>query len=119
MATDQVHYLGLHFDHKLSWDKHIAVVMTRMKGMLKSLQLLSNLVHSLNHGSWQLAYNAICIPVLTYRSLIWFRDQKKHIKTPQTVQNMAVQIIAGAFCSTPLEPLHQLTAIPPIQIQLQ
>jgi hypothetical protein len=25
-SADHVHYLGFHFDHKLSWDKHIAVV---------------------------------------------------------------------------------------------
>jgi hypothetical protein len=115
-ASDHVCYLGIHFDHKLSWDKHISVVMTRTKDMLKSLQLLGNSVQGLDHGSWHLAYNAIYIPALTYGVLIWFRGQKKHIKTLQAIQNTAVCIIAGAFRSTPLEPLHQLTSIPPIQI---
>jgi hypothetical protein len=44
MASDQVRYLSLHFDHKLAWDKHIAVVATRTKGTIKSLQLLGNSV---------------------------------------------------------------------------
>jgi hypothetical protein len=118
-AADQVRYLGLHFDHKLSWDKHMSVVATRTKGTLKSLQLLGNSVRGLNQGSWRLAYNAICIPALTYGSPIWFRGKKKHTKTLQTVQNMAVRVIAGAFRSTPLEPLHQLMAIPPIQVCLK
>jgi hypothetical protein len=115
-AMDHICYLGLHFDHKLSWDKHVSVIMTRTKGTLKAVQLLGNSVCGLNHGNWHLAYNAICIPTLTYGAPIWFRDQKKHIKSLQTVQNMAVQVIAGAFHSTPMEPLHQLTAIPPMQI---
>jgi hypothetical protein len=119
MASDHVHYLGLHFNHKLSWDKHISVIVARTKGMLKALQLLGNSVWGLNHGSWCLVYNAICIPALTYGSPIWFKDQKKQTKALQMVQNMAIQVITGAFCSTPLEPLHQLMAIPPMQVQLQ
>jgi Reverse transcriptase (RNA-dependent DNA polymerase) len=118
-ASDHVRYLGLHFDHKLSWDKHISVVASRTKSSLKALQLLGNSVRGLNHGSWRLAFNAICIPALTYGAPIWFRGQQKHIKTLQTVQNAAVGIITGAFRSTPREPLHQLIVIPPIQIRLQ
>ena len=118
-VSDQVRYLGLHFDHKLSWDKHIEVVASRTKSTLKALQLLGNSVRGLDQGSWRLAYNAICIPALTYGSPIWFRVQKKHIRTLQVVQNVAVLIITGAFRSTLREPLHQLTAIPPIHIHLQ
>jgi hypothetical protein len=116
---DHVQYLGLHFDHKMSWGKHISVVVTRTKGMLKALQLLGNSVCSLDHGSWCLAFNAICIPTLMYGSLIWYRDQKKHTKLLQVVQSMAVHVIVGAFRSTPTKLLHQLTTIPPIQIWLQ
>jgi hypothetical protein len=50
-ASDHVWYLGLHFDHKLSWDNHIAVMVMRTKGTLKSLQLHSNSVYGLDHGS--------------------------------------------------------------------
>ena len=117
-AAGHVHYLGLHFDHKLSWDKHISVVTARTKSTLKALQLLGNSVRGLDQGNWRLAYNAICIPVLTYGSPIWFQNQQKHIKTLQAVQNTAVVVITGAFCSTPCKPLHQLMAILPIQIYL-
>jgi hypothetical protein len=27
-ATDHIHYLGLYFDHKLSWDKHVSIITT-------------------------------------------------------------------------------------------
>jgi hypothetical protein len=118
-ASDHVRYLGLHLDHRLSWNNHVTVMAMRTKGTLKSLQLLGNSVHSLNHSSWHLAYNTICIPTLTYGSPIWFRGQKKHIKVLQAVQNMAICVIMGAFRSMPLEPLHQLTAIPPIQLHLE
>jgi hypothetical protein len=75
-------------------------------------------VRGLDHGNWHQAYNAICIPILMYSTQIWFWDQKKHIKSLQRVQNTAIGIIIGAFCSTPHEPLHQLAAILPVDIHL-
>jgi hypothetical protein len=118
-ASESVRYLGIHFDHKLAWDKHISVVSSRTKSTLKALQLLGNSVRGLDHGSWRLAYNAICVPTLTYGAPIWFKSQQKHIKALQSIQNAAVVVITGAFRSTPREPLHQLTAILPIQIRLR
>jgi Reverse transcriptase (RNA-dependent DNA polymerase) len=50
-ATECVWYLGIHFDHKLSWDKHIAVVTTRTKSTIKALQLLGNSVRGLDFGN--------------------------------------------------------------------
>jgi hypothetical protein len=94
------------------------VVTTRTKSTIKALQLLGNSVRGLDFGNWRLAYNTICIPTLTYGAPIWFRGQLKHIKALQAVQNAAVVVIAGAFCSTPREPLQQLMAIPPIQVRL-
>jgi hypothetical protein len=118
-SSDHVRYLGFHFDHKLSWDKHIAVVTSRTKSTLKALQLLGNSVRGLDHGNWRWAYNAICIPALMYGAPVWYHGQKRHIKTLQGVQNVAIGIIMGAFWSTPREPLHQLSAILPVHIQLK
>jgi hypothetical protein len=75
-SSDHIHYLGFHFDHKLSWDKHIAVVTSRTKSTIKALQLLGNSVRGLDFINWRHAYNAICIPTLTYSAPIWFRGQK-------------------------------------------
>jgi hypothetical protein len=76
-------------------------------------------VRGLDHGNWRWAYNAICIPALTYGAPVWYWEQKKHINTLQRVQNAAIGIISGAFRSAPREPLHQLTAILPINIHLK
>jgi hypothetical protein len=118
-ASNHIRYLGFHFDHRLAWDKHIATVSSRAKSTLKALQLLGNSMRGLDHASWHLAYNAICVPVLMYGALVWFHNQKRHIKTLQGVQNVAIGIITGAFQSTPREPLHQLIAILPIHIRLK
>ena len=118
-CSDNVRYLGLFIDHKLSWHRHVKIMATRARGTLKSMKLLGNSVKGLDHGSWRLAYNAICLPVLTYGSPIWFKQQKLLAKTLQAVQDEAVRWMMGAFRTTPAEPLHQLIAILPIHIRLQ
>ena len=118
-CSDNVRYLGLFIDHKLTWNRYVKIMATRARGTLKSMKLLGNSVKGLDHGSWRLAYNAICLPVLTYGPPIWFKKQKQLSKTPQTVQDEAVRWMMGAFRTTPAEPLHQLIAILPIHIRLQ
>jgi len=118
-CSDNVRYLGLFIDHKLTWHRHVKIMATRARGTLKSMKLLGNSVKGLDHGNWRLAYNAICLPVLTYGSPIWFKEQKQLSKILQAVQDEAVRWMMGAFRTTPAEPLHQLIAILPIHIRLK
>ncbi len=118
-CSDNVRYLGLFIDHKLTWHRHVKIMATRARGTLKSMKLLGNSVKGLDHGSWRLVYNAICLPVLTYGSPIWFKQQKQLTKILQTVQDEAIRWMLGAFRTTPVEPLHQLIAILPMHICLQ
>ena len=83
------------------------------------MKLLGNSLKGLDHGNWRLAYNATCLPVLTYGSPIWFKKQKQLSKILQSVQDEAVRWMMGAFRTTPAEPLHQLIVILPIHIRLQ
>jgi hypothetical protein len=82
-SSDTIRYLGLYINHKLNWFQHITIMATCTCRMLKALQLLGNLIRGLDHSNWRLAYNAICLPVLTYSSPIWFNDQQKLIDTLQ------------------------------------
>jgi hypothetical protein len=118
-ATDNVRYLGLYINHKLNWHQHVKIMATRARGSLKALQLLGNSIRGLNHGNWRLAYNAVCLLVLTYGSPVWYNGQKSLSDILQQVQDYAVRRILGAFCTTPAAPLHQLCAILPMHIRLQ
>jgi hypothetical protein len=87
---------------------------------IKALRLLGNSVRGLNHAKWRLAYNVVCLPVLMYGCQLWYMGkQKTLVKKLQTVQNEAVRVIAGAFRTTPCEPLHQLPTILPMDIRLE
>jgi hypothetical protein len=119
-ATHRLRYLGFFFDHKLRWEHHVNIMCNRTRATTKALQLLGNSVRGLNFAQWRMAFNAICLPVLTYGCQLWFTGkQKTLVKKLQVAQNEAVKIISGAFRTTPREPLHQLLNIFPIDLRLR
>src|SRR5258708_38588728 len=84
----------------------------RARASIKALQLLGNSVRGLDQGRWRLAYNAICLPVLTYGCQLWYTGKQiMLVKKLQVVQNEAVRLILGTFQTTPHDPLHQLLNI--------
>jgi hypothetical protein len=86
----------------------------RAKASFKSLHILGNSARGLNFGSWRLAYNTVCLPVLTYGLALWARRALgKYFKQVDAVQNQAIQSISGSFRMVPLEPLHEILAILP------
>jgi hypothetical protein len=75
--------------------------------------VLGNSVHSLSMANWRLVLNAVCLPVLTYSSQIWFLSgaSKGLINMLQRVQNDMVKQVTGAFRTAPREALLHFTRI--------
>jgi len=118
-ATKTLRYLGFFFDDWLSWSHHITIMCNRARATLKALQLLRNSVRGLDQARWRLAYNAICLPVLTYGCQLWFKGKQiTLVKKLQTVQNDVLRLISGTFWTTPRDPLHQLLNILPMDLRL-
>ena len=113
-------YLGFFIDHKLRWEHHVNTMCSQARTAIKGLQILGNSVRGLDFAQWRLAYNAICLPVLTYGCQLWYKGkQKKLAEKLQVVQNEGVRLIAGAFKTSPREPLQQLLNILPITLRLR
>jgi Reverse transcriptase (RNA-dependent DNA polymerase) len=118
-AANTIRYLGFFFDTRILWSHHVDVMCNQARATLKSLQLLGNSIHGLDQARWRLAYNAICLTVLTYGCQLWYKGkQVKLVKKLQTVQNDTVRLISGTFQTTPREPLHQLLNILPMDLRL-
>jgi len=78
--------------------------------------LLGNSVCGIDFHNWCLVFHAIMLPVLLYGLPVWsHRALKSVICILQVAQNVAVQKISGTFRTTPVEPLHNMLAIPPIK----
>src|SRR6266851_4697390 len=61
-------------------------------------------------------YNALVIPVLMYGAQVWYTgiNQKGLLTQMQVAQNEGIHKVTSIFKTSPIEPLHNLTHVPPI-----
>jgi hypothetical protein len=112
-------YLGFFLHWRLNWEPHICIMANRACTSFKALTVLGNLIQGLNMANWCLAFNAICLPVLSYVVQLWLRpgavQQKKLINLLQKVQNNGVKLVTGAFRTAPREALLHITCMLPMR----
>ena len=115
-SKDPIRYLGIYIDQKLNWDHHTTVMANRGKSTIRGINILGNSVRGIDILSWRRVYNALVVPVMTYGVQVWYtgRNQKGRVKKFELVQTEAQRKMLGVFKTTPVEPLNNLTGIPPI-----
>ena len=120
-TVHSVKYLGVFLDDTLSWHNHVRIMANRARSTVRGINLLGNSVRGLDFLNWRKVYNALVVPALTYGVPVWYTGhrQKGLIKTLQIAQNDGLRKITGVFKTTPTEPLHNLTGIPPISYLLE
>jgi hypothetical protein len=118
--VETVRYLGFFINRRLNWEPHVKIMCNRARASIKALQILGNSVRGLSMANWRLAYNAVCLPVLTYGCQLWYTGkQKKLVNMLQRVQNEGVKVITGAFRTAPREALLQIAKMLPMRHHLE
>jgi hypothetical protein len=70
--VENLRYLGFFINRRLKWEPHIRIMCNWARALIKALQVLGNTVRDLSMANWRLVLNAVCLPVLTYGSQLWF-----------------------------------------------
>ena len=83
-------YLGVIFDHKLTWRHQIDHICNKLT---KSNGLLAKLRHFLPFDKTKLIYNALIQPHLDYGSLSWGSAAKSNLETISNLQKKSIRII--------------------------
>jgi endonuclease/exonuclease/phosphatase family metal-dependent hydrolase len=119
--ADQVRYLGVFITRTLKWKPHVTIMANRARSAIRSLSILGNSVRGLRFATWRRLFHSIIIPIMTYGCPVWFPlSGTSALAQPlQVAQNDGLRKIAGAFRTTPIDPLHNLLAIPPISLTLR
>ena len=116
--SSNVRYLGVFIDENFKWDTHASIMAARARSSLRGL-LLGNSVRGLDFDNWRRVFHAIILPVLLYGLPLWsHHPSRRLVQTLQVAQNEAVRRISGSFRTTPIEPLHNMLAIPPIRFTI-
>jgi len=118
--SPHIHYLGVFINWKLTWCHHVDIISSHAQSTIRRIHILSNSVQGLNLLNWKKGYNALVIPILTYRAMVWYTgiSQKGLVQCLQVTQNEGLCKITGTFKTMPLDPLHNMTGVPPLSYLL-
>ncbi len=110
-GSDNICFLGIRFDHCLSFKNQIEFIKTNCTQRLNCLKILA-------HKSWKLSidtlkkiYFALVRSVLDYSSLIVPVISKTNLKKLQSVQNCAIKIIYKLNYRESTQANHQVSGI--------
>jgi hypothetical protein len=120
-SATTVKYLNVHISQDLKWDKHVNIIINRARSIIRGLSVLGNSIQGLDFINWHKVYNAVVIPTLTYGVPIWYtgKRQKGLTNHLQVTQNKGLRKMTRVFYTTLIEPLHNLTHVPPILYVLE
>ena len=111
-------YLGIFIDNKFNWEPHAKIMAACAQSSFRGL-LLGNSVCGIDFHNWRIVFHAVILPILLYGLPVWSHQVLKSIICIlQVAQNVAVCKISGTFRTTPIEPLHNMLAIPPIRFTI-
>jgi hypothetical protein len=112
-------FLGLIFDSKLSWDKHIEEINTCL---IRRGNILKSLTSKKTYLSTTLllrVYKALIRSKLDYGAAALVNIPKSKIEILERTQNQLLRIVLGCLKSTPKALLHLETNILPVHMRWQ
>jgi hypothetical protein len=119
--VENLRYLGFFINRRLKWEPHVRIMCNRARASIKALQVLGNTIRGLSMANWRLVLNAVCLPVLTYGSQLWYLTgaAKGLLNMVQRVQNDMVRQVTGAFRTAPREALLHFTRMLPMKFFIE
>ena len=104
-CVEETRFLGLIFDHKMSWGPHLKDLKARC---LKTLDILK----ALSHTSWGadrkhmlVLYKALVMSKLAYGCEVYSSATDYRLKTLNSIHNVGIRLASGAFKSSPISSL--------------
>lgn len=110
-------FLGLHFDHKLSWLHHIKLLKAKC---IKSLNILKYLSHPKTGCNRKLLlnlYKSLIRSQLDYGAPVYNLTNKTTLALLDTIQTTALRLVLGAFRTSPTLSLCAEAAEPPLSFR--
>ena len=115
--VDEVKFLGMIFDSKLTWAKHIDDLNLKIKKSLNLLKVISGFDWGADQKSLLRIYDALCRSELDYGCQIYSSASKSNLDALNVVHNMGLRICSGAFRTSPVECLFVATHQLPLDLR--
>ena len=102
--VEEVKLLGVTIDNKLSWDKHVQKVVTKMGN---ALSIIKRCAKYFTHTLAKQVIQALVLSNLDYCSIVWSSTSCGNIRKLQLVQNKAARVALSCSWRTNVIKMHK------------
>ena len=99
-------FLGMIFDEKLTWSKHIDMLVEKCKKRMNLLRCLSGTTWGASKDVMLTLYKAYIRSVIDYGCFIYINASKTQLKRVEKIQSQALRCITGGMRSTPISAMQ-------------
>ncbi|KAG1680025.1 RNA-directed DNA polymerase from mobile element jockey [Nymphon striatum] len=104
--VNSTRFLGLIFDKKLNFLKHMQVLKSKCFRALNLLRILSNTNWGADRKVMLRFYRSLIRSKLDYGSVVYGSARKSYLRVLDPVHNQGLRLSLGAFRTTPAESLY-------------
>ena len=108
-------FLGLIWDTKLTFTKHVAYIKKKCQSSLNLLKVLSHTDWGSDTRTLLKLYRALVRSKLDYGSIVFRNAAEADLKPLDVVHNQGLRLALGAFKSSPVESLYVEANEPPLR----
>lgn len=94
-------FLGMTFDRKLNWDRHLKNAKARSIGAVKVIRTLSNTNWGSNRKILLNLHNSLVLSRLEYGSVVYNSASATRLKSLDPVHHLGVRLATGAYRTSP------------------
>jgi len=121
LQVNSMKYLGIIFDHKLTFKEHMNYMAEKCTKLIFSLSKSAKLNWGLQHAALKSIYTGAILPLLLYGAPIWYKaidiaSNKLKLIRVRRIINVR---ITKAYRTVSIESLCALTGLTPITIKIQ
>ena len=110
-----IKFLGMIFDHKLSWKDHVDYLVEKCQKRINVLKALTGSKWGADKETMVILYKTFIRSVIDYGSIIYCSASPSILKKLDVVQSQALRLCCGALKCTPVCALEVECGIPPLQ----
>ena len=116
-VVDQIRFLGVIFDKKLSFIPHLKHLKTKCLQALNAFKILCNPEWGGNPDTLLTLYKSLILSKLDYGCQIYGSACPSYLKMLDTIQNQGLRLALGAFRTSPETSLQAEASILPLELR--
>lgn len=115
--TDDIKILGLIFDRKLTWGKHIKSLKQDCLKRMNVIKSIASTKWGADKDTILMAYKALIRSKIDYGAIIYDSAQPAIKKSLNSIHNLGLRMALGAFKTSPIDSILAEANEPPLEIR--